>query len=107
MLSLYPNPYLLQREVHLSAKALPVAQRWEVLVRRRAEIPPDFLELVGDIGRAYGPIVTAGCPSDAKPQTGGPHHLILLVFSRDTLEHLVAAMRRVLPGASVTTRRLP
>ncbi|MDI7250652.1 MAG: hypothetical protein QME93_11405 [Bacillota bacterium] len=109
-MSLDPNPYLLEREVHLSGTALPTGQRWEVVVRSRAEIPPDFLEPVADIGRAYGRITTAGHPArpvKARPRTGGPDHLVLFVFGRKTLEHLLAAVRRALPGGSVTTRRWP
>ncbi|MBC7340444.1 MAG: hypothetical protein H5U04_11460 [Firmicutes bacterium] len=53
MIAPYGSSFL-EQELSLNARTPPTGDRWEVVIRRAAEIPPEFLELVGEMGRGYG-----------------------------------------------------
>ncbi len=108
MISAHGSAVHLEQELSLNARTPPTGDRWEVVIRRATEIPPEFLELVGEVGRGYGYLKLSpgmnGSGDDAAPQ--GPGHLVIHGYGRTLLEHLLAAVRRTLPGSAVRARRL-
>lgn len=79
-----------------------------MVIRRAAGIPPEFLELVEEMGCGYG--YAAHAPGegfrshDSAPE--GRRRLVIQVYGRSLLEYLLAAVRRALPRSSVRARRV-
>lgn len=109
MIGAHGSPFHLEEAAHLNARTLPTGERWEVVIRRAAEIPPEFLELVEEMGRGYGYLThtpAAGFGSNGGTVPEQQRHLVIHVYGRTLLEHLLAAVRRVLPRSSVRARRV-
>lgn len=103
------SPFHLEEEAHLNARTLPTGERWEVVIRRAAEIPPEFLELVEEMGRGYGYLTRMPgarfSSNDGRVPERQPR-LVVHVYGRTLLERLLAAARRTLPHSSVGVRRM-